>query len=133
MSESLLHFDKLWVSRVKPASKGGEKMASTDVREVFKNMRAIFNPDAAQGLDAIIQFSITGEGEGNWHFTIKDGACQLHEGAHDSPTVTLTMSAETWLAIVDKETNGMKAFMSGQLQVDGDMMLSQRIEQLFPF
>jgi len=107
-------------------------MASTDVSEVFNNMPAAFNPDAAQGLDASIQYDITGEGGGNWHFTIKDGACQGHEGAHDSPTVTLTMSAETWLAIVNKETNGMKAFMSGQLQVDGDIMLAQRIEQLFP-
>ena len=106
-------------------------MASTDVREVINNMSAAFNPDAAQGLDAIFQYDITGEGGGNWHFTIKDGACQLHEGAHDSPTVTLTMSAETCLAIANKETNGMKAFMSGQLQVDGDMMLAQRFEQLF--
>ena len=106
-------------------------MASTDVREVFNNMPAAFNSDAAQGLDAIIQYDITGEGGGNWFFTIKDGACQLHEGAHDSPTVTLTISAETWLAIVNQETNGMKAFMSGQLQVEGDMMLAQQLEQLF--
>ncbi len=130
--ESALRFDRLPEIGVKPASKGGKKMALTDVREVINNMSAAFNPDAAQGLDAIFQYDITGEGGGNWHFTIKDGACQLHEGAHDSPTVTLTMSAETWLAIVNKETNGMKAFMSGQLQVEGDMMLAQQIEQLFP-
>jgi putative sterol carrier protein len=95
-------------------------------------MPAAFSPDAAANLDAVIQYDISGEGGGNWYFTIKDGACELNEGAHDSPTVTLSMSAETWLAIVNKETDGVKAYMSGQLTVAGDLMLAQRVAQLFP-
>ena len=63
---------------------------------------------------------------------IKDGACEIKEGTHDSPTVTLSLSAETWLAIVNKQLNGMQAFMSGQLKATGDIMLASRIEQLFP-
>ena len=63
---------------------------------------------------------------------IKDGACEINEGTHDSPTVTLSLSAETWLAIVNKQLNGMQAFMSGQLKATGDIMLASRIEQLFP-
>jgi putative sterol carrier protein len=107
-------------------------MTSTDVRAVFDNMPASFDPDAAQGLDATIEYDITGEGGGTWHLTIADGACQLHEGAHPSPTVRLTMTAATWLAIVNKETNGTAAYMGGQLKVDGDLMLAQRLEKLFP-
>jgi putative sterol carrier protein len=63
---------------------------------------------------------------------VKDGKCEVNEGTHASPNVTLTMSAETWLQIVNKETNGMQAFMSGNLKASGDIMLAQRIEQLFP-
>lgn len=107
-------------------------MSYTDVRETFNKMSEVFNPSAAQGLDVVFQFHITGEGGGNWNITVKDGACQIQEGTHDSPTVTLTMSGETWLAIVNKETNGMQAFMSGTLKASGDIMLAQRIEQLFP-
>lgn len=107
-------------------------MALTDVKEVFNNMPQIFNPNAAQGLDVVIQYEITGEGGGNWHITIKDGACKIQEGSYESPNVTITTSAETWLAIVNKETNGMQAFMSEQLKVSGDIMLTQRIEQMFP-
>jgi len=114
------------------SKKEGMKMALTDVKEVFSKMPEVFNPSAAQGLDVVIQYNITGEGGGNWNITIKDGACQIQEGSHDSPTVTLTMSSETWLSMVNKEINGMQAFMSGQLKVSGDMMLAQRIEQLFP-
>ena len=107
-------------------------MALTDVKEVFTKMPEVFRPSAGKGMDVVFQFNITGEGGGNWNVTIKDEACQVQEGTHDSPTVTLTMSAETWLGIVNKSLSGMQAFMSGQLKVTGDMMLSQRIEQLFP-
>jgi len=107
-------------------------MALTSVKEVFTKMPEVFNPSAAQGLDVVFQFDITGEGEGNWNVTVKDATCQVKEGTHDTPTVTLTMSSETWLGIVNKTLNGMQAFMSGQLKVSGDIMLSQRIEQLFP-
>jgi putative sterol carrier protein len=109
-----------------------EKMAFTDVKEVFGNMPEVFNPNAAQGLNAVFQFEITGDGGGSWNVVIKDGACEVNEGTNDSPSVTLTMSAETWLGMVNKEVNGMQAFMSGQLKAAGDIMLAQRIEQLFP-
>ena len=107
-------------------------MAFTEVKETFDNMASVFNPSAAAGLDAVFQYEITGEGGGNWTVIIKAGACEIKEGTHDSPTTTLSMSAETWLAIVNKQLNGMQAFMSGQLKATGDIMLASRIEQLFP-
>ena len=108
-------------------------MTIADVKEVFSMMPEAFNAAAAQGLDAIFQLDITGEGGGNWNVVIKDGACQINEGSHESPNVTLTMSAETWLGIVNRELNGMQAFLSGKLKATGDIMLAQRIEQLFRF
>ncbi len=107
-------------------------MALTNVKEIFTKMPEVFNPSAAQGLDAVFQFEITGDDGGNWSIIIKEGTCEIQEGTHDSPTVTLTMAGETWLGMVNKETNGMQAFMSGQLKASGDIMLAQRIEQLFP-
>jgi putative sterol carrier protein len=107
-------------------------MALTNIKEVFEKMPEVFNRSAAQGLNAVFQFEITGDEGGNWAIVIKDGICGLKEGNHESPNVTLTMSGETWLGIVNKETNGMQAFMSGQLKASGDIMLAQRIEELFP-
>lgn len=107
-------------------------MALTNVKEIFTKMPEVFNPGAAQGLDAVFQFEITGDDGGNWSVIIKDGTCQVQEGTHESPSVTLTMSAETWLGMVNKEINGIQAFMNGQLKASGDIMLAQRIEQLFP-
>jgi putative sterol carrier protein len=92
-----------------------------------------FNPSNAQGLDAVFQYNITGDGGGMWHVVVKDGACQVNTGTHPSPSVTLTLDAETWLGMVNKEINGMQAFMSGKLQVSGDIMLAQKIESLFSY
>ena len=107
-------------------------MAFTEVKEIFGKMPEVFNADAAQGLDAVFQYEITGDNGGDWSVVVKDGACQVSEGVHESPSVTLALSGDTWLGIVNKETNGMQAFMSGDLKATGDIMLAQRIEQLFP-
>jgi putative sterol carrier protein len=108
-------------------------MAMTSAKEVFDKVPEVFNADAAKGLDAVFQFDITGEGGGQWNVTVKNGACEVQEGTHAAPTVTLTMSDETWLAMVNGELNGMQAFMGGKLKLTGDMMLAQRIPEIFPF
>ncbi len=104
----------------------------TDVKEIFGRMAEAFNPDAAEGLDAVIQYEITGDNGGRWQVAIKDGTCEVKEGTHESPTVTLKMSDETFIGLLNKEVDNIQAFMSGQLNVSGDMMLAQLIEQLFP-
>ena len=107
-------------------------MALTSVKEVFDKMPEVFDANAAQGLDAVFQYEITGDNGGTWNAVIKDGTCQVTEGTHTSPSVTLTMSADTWLGIVNKQTNGMQAFMTGQLKASGNILLAQQIERLFP-
>ena len=106
-------------------------MAITNVTEVFSKVPQSFNAKAAKSLDAVFQFDITGEGGGNWNVIVKEGACRVNQGKHSTPTVTLTMSSEIWLAMVNKQLNGMQAFMSGKLKVSGDIMLAQRIPDLF--
>lgn len=108
-------------------------MAISSVKEVFDKVPGSFNANAAKGLDAVFQYDITGEGGGNWNVTIKEGTCQVQEGKAPSPTVTLTMNSETWLAMVNKDLNGMQAFMTGKLKLSGDIMLAQRIPDIFSF
>jgi len=107
-------------------------MGFTNVKEVFEKMPTVFNPNSAKSLDKVFQFKITGAQAGDYYVVVKDGACEVNQGEHPSPNVTLTMSDETWLGMVNKEISGVKAFMSGKLKVQGDLMLAQRIYELFP-
>ena len=108
-------------------------MAITSVKDVFSGMPASFNAAAAKGMNAAFQFEITGEGGGSWNVIVKDGACQVQDGKHSAPTVTLTMASDTWLGIVNKQVNSVQAFMGGKLKLTGNMMLAQKIQDLFKF
>lgn len=101
------------------------------VTETFHAMPSRFKPDRAQGVKAIIQYDITGEGGGTYHVEIGDGKCMVHDGAAASPTLTLTMSAADWLDMVAGKLNGQMAFMSGRLKLKGDMGLAMRLAGIF--
>lgn len=107
-------------------------MALTNVKETFDEMPKLFNANAAKGMNVVYQFDITGEGGGNWNVVIQEGTCKVQEGKASNPTVALTMSSETWLAMVNKQTNGMQAFMTGKLKLSGNMILAQKIPEIFP-
>jgi len=99
------------------------------VESTFQTLKDNFNADAASGLDLVFQFNI--EDDGNYYLTIADGTCDLAAGDHDDPSVTLIMSSETLGGIVSGETDGMQAFMAGQLRAEGDMMLATKLGELF--
>lgn len=99
------------------------------VKAVFEQMEQSFNADAAAGLNLVFQFDI--EDDATYHLAINDGQCALHEGAHEDPSVTLIMNSETLKGIVSGETDGMQAFMAGQLRAEGDMMLATKLGELF--
>lgn len=107
-------------------------MALTSVKEVFEKMPQVFNAASAAGLNAVFQFHITGAEAGDWYVTIKDNTCQVTQGTSGSPTVSLTMADVDWLAMCNKQLDGMTAFMSGRLKASGDIMMAQRIPSLFP-
>ena len=99
------------------------------VQQTFEKLKSNFNSDAAQGLDLVFQFDIE-DGE-NAHLIVKDGKCDLGEGNHPDPSVTLIMDQQTFENIVSGETDGMQAFMAGQLRAEGDMMLAMKLGELF--
>lgn len=99
------------------------------VDQVFEKLEQNFNAEAAKGLDLVFQFNI--EDDKTYHLVINDGTCKLVEGPHDDPSVTLIMNSETLKGIVSGETDGMQAFMAGQLRAEGDMMLATKLGELF--
>ena len=107
-------------------------MPYTIVKETFEKMPSVFQAAKAKGMNSVIQYVFDGEGGGKWIIEIKDGKCRIEEGTHDSPNVTITMSVETWLALVNNEISGMQAFMGGKLKATGDVMVAQKIPVLFP-
>jgi putative sterol carrier protein len=107
-------------------------MAFASAKEVFEKMPQVFSAAAAAGVDAVFQYHITGPDGGDWYITVKDNSCQITEGVYDSPSVSLTMSVADWLAMCNKQLDPMTAFMSSKLKASGNIMMAQRIPNIFP-
>lgn len=102
----------------------------TDTQVMFEEMAERFNSSAATGLEAVFQYKLD---EGDTYFAaISEGNCVLEQGEHDEPSVVLLMNNQTFSDVLNGETNGMQAFMSGQIRAEGDIMLATRLEALFP-
>ena len=102
-----------------------------EVNKIFDVLASEINPNAARGLDAAIQFNLTGAGGGSRYVEIKDGACTITEGTHPSPTLTMNMSAGDYVDMFHGKLNGQMAFMSGKLKIVGDMGLAMKMQTLF--
>ena len=95
--------------------------------DLLKKLPAAFNADAAAGVDCTIQFNISSP----MNAVIKNGSCAVNDGTAASPELTITMEDDDFVQLMKGELNGMTAFMTGKLQVEGDLMLAQRIGAFF--
>jgi putative sterol carrier protein len=111
----------------------GASGAKADVIGVFAKMPEAFDPAAAAGKEVVFQFLISGAGGGEWVVSIKDGTCRIETGRTEKPTTTIIMADEDFIRLVSGELDGMKAYTSGKLKVEGDLMKSQLIGRLFKF
>ncbi len=107
-------------------------MSFTKPEQAFEAMIENFDTQAAEGLNAVFQWEIVGDGGGVWHIKVADGAAELFQDRHDSPSVSQICSTDLFLSMVNLEVDGMQAFMSGQLKLTGDMMAAQKIMEVFP-
>ncbi|MGE5838821.1 MAG: SCP2 sterol-binding domain-containing protein [Deltaproteobacteria bacterium] len=107
------------------------KMPFNSVKEIFDGMPRAFDPGAAPGLNAVIQFNIDGDEGGDWYATIRDQTCTVSKGVYDNPTLSIRMKDKDWVALCKGELNGVMAFMTGKLKAKGDIMLAQRMPKLF--
>ena len=95
--------------------------------DLIKKLPGAFSADGAAGTNATIQFNTSKPA----YVTIANGACTAAEGTAASSDVTITMEDDDFVALMKGELNGMTAFMTGKLQLDGDMMLAQRMTSFF--
>ena len=68
-----------------------------NVKEIFEMMPSQFNADAAKGMNSVIQFNLSGDGDmgGQYHAVIKDGKLEVAKGVHASPSMTMTMAGSS--------------------------------------
>jgi putative sterol carrier protein len=100
-------------------------------KQVMAEFMNRFQPDAAEGMEAVYQLSLTGEEGGIWHLTIADQKCRLSEGPAAKSDVSITMSAQDWGELIAGRLDGFSAYLSGRIQLDGNFALVMQLQPLF--
>ncbi|MCB2187462.1 MAG: SCP2 sterol-binding domain-containing protein [Deltaproteobacteria bacterium] len=106
-------------------------MAFSNVADIFEGMPKAFNAAAAGNADLTFQFDLSGPQGGTWNVVVKDGACQVNQGAAEKPTVTIAMADTDYLDMINGKLNGVTAFMTGKLKATGDIMAAQKLSSFF--
>ena len=96
--------------------------------EIFRRMSEHFRADAAGDTEAVIHWRIGGGPGGDtsdYETVIGNGACAIHEGLQsEKARVTFKIDGADFLRLVTGNAAGPMLFMSGKLQIEGDMMFA---------
>jgi putative sterol carrier protein len=106
-------------------------MSEISVQQMVYNHEKAFKPEVAEGVEAVIQYKLTGEEGGDYIISIKDGKCKVSEGLASDPTMTLTADAHDFRDVLLGKVNGMQYFMMGKLKLAGDLNLAMKLTTFF--
>lgn len=106
-------------------------MADYTIEQLVRNHERAFRPEVAEGVDAVIQYHLTGEEAGDWIITIREGKCSVAAGNAETPKMTLTADAQDFKDVLLGRVNGMQYFMQGRLKLAGDLNLAMKLTQFF--
>lgn len=101
------------------------------VAAAFLGLEQRFNPKAAQGLEIVYQFVISGEEAGEWQVVIQDQSCAVSPGRNEHPVTVLKMDGRDFLLLVSGCRTAAETFAAGKLSIEGKPGPAQRLERLF--
>lgn len=107
-------------------------MKANTVKEFFQLLPGKLDADAAEDIDAVYQFDLSGVHGGQYIVTVRQGVCQVNEGTHEDPHVTLSMAGEDCMKVLTGQLSGQMATMAGKLKITGDLGLALQLRALFP-
>jgi putative sterol carrier protein len=106
-------------------------MAEYTVKELVFNHEKAFLPEKAAGLEAIVQYHLTGDEGGDFIIQIGDDKCSVSEGVAEDPVMTMTADGIYFRDVLLGKEDGMKGFMEGKLQLAGDLNLAMKLTSFF--
>ena len=106
-------------------------MTDITVEKLVHNHEKYFIPEAAEGVDAVIQYHLTGDQSGDWIITLRDGKCSVAEGVAEDPKVAFTADALDFRDVLLGKANGMQYFMQGKIKLAGDLNLAMKYPSFF--
>jgi putative sterol carrier protein len=102
------------------------------VQEYFDTLGERFVASASEGIQAVYQFEISGDGGGTWHVAVDDGSMHVGQGSHDDPSAVVMAKAADYVKIANGDMNGLRAVMTRKMRISGNLVVARKMQQMFP-
>jgi putative sterol carrier protein len=103
-------------------------MKAQTPQEFFeKILPARFKPEKAEGIDVTAQLNVSGPEGGNWTVRVKDKKLTVKEGTDPSASLTLKMSYNDFMDMVNEKLSAEKAFFTGKIQFKGNIAVALKL------
>ena len=79
-------------------------------------------------LNAVFQFNLSGDEEGAYFIDLKVG--KAGAGTHPDADCTVGIDSSDFIDLYNGDAQGAMLFMSGKLQIDGDMGLALKLGEI---
>ena len=105
--------------------------------EIFGRMADHVEPSQVGNLDAIVHFKILdrpeeqGGGYDHYEVVFADGACRASDSPEGDPKVTIKVTGVHFLKLAANKASGPVLFLTGNLKLEGDVMLASRLTSFF--
>jgi putative sterol carrier protein len=101
------------------------------IEELMNRMPKAFLPDKAEGVEAVIQYYLSGAEAGDWVVTIRDGKCMVERGTTEDPTMTLKADSQDYKDIILGKLDPMAAFMQQKVKLTGNLNMALGLTKYF--
>jgi len=98
--------------------------------DLMKTLVDNFDPVKADGVDATIQFNLTGESDCMFWLRISGETCEAKVGAAENPRMMLRANMDDFIAVLKGEMPPMTAFIQGKIKIQGDTFLAMKLQSL---
>lgn len=106
-------------------------MTDNNLQALMQQAIDAFQPEKAAGIDAKVQFHITGNQGGDWVAVIQNQKLSVEQGTTTNPNLTIGADTQDIFNVIGGKLNPMQAFMQGKVHIKGDMGLAMRLMDLF--
>lgn len=106
-------------------------MTEDNLQSIMNRVIQMFQPERAAGLDATVQFHISGDQGGDWYAVIRNKELAVSPGTTPNPKLTLTAASQDIISMFNGKLNPMQAYMQGKVQARGDLSLAMKLAEVF--
>jgi putative sterol carrier protein len=98
---------------------------------IFHYMPLIFRSDKGADMHATYQFTMEGEGGGQWSVAIDSGKAEAADGEAAAHDIEIKTKPELWVDLASGELNPAMAIMTRKVKLGGNVGLAMKLGDLF--